>query len=120
MSRPQPDETVTTADPEQLLAGIRSELETSRIFVGGRGSVTAAECLAMSTHRLVVLVGQLDGYAAARAEMLRSTAEIAMSHGDADPDPYGLAMAGLDEAPPRRGFLRRLADWLKGGGRRDA
>lgn len=116
MSRPQPDQ--TAIDPEVLLERAATQLGTVGALIAGRGSVAGAERLADATRRLFTMVDQLDGYAAGRAQMLRGAAEVALSYQNADPDPYGAAMAGLDEAPRRRAW--RVLARLRGGVRHDA
>lgn len=121
MSRPQP-EPAATIDPEQLVSRAATQLGTVAGYMSD-GSPDSVYLLATATRRLAAVVAELDRYAAGRAEraeILRAAAEIALSH-ETDPDPYGRAMAGLDEPPPRRSVWRRLRDHVvRGGGRRDA
>lgn len=79
------------ATPEQLLAAADAQLDTVSAALEGRGTVEGAQVLLAATRELVTLAQSLDGAAAERVEMLRSTA-AAVLEPDEDEKGYDAVM----------------------------
>lgn len=69
---------------DALIGHLNSQLDTVWATAEGRGTLAGAEVFAVSVRELVTLAQSLEGRAAERVEMLRSTAEAVLDGGDHD------------------------------------
>lgn len=79
---------------DALIGHLDSQLDTVCATAEGRGTLAGAEVFLVSVRELVMLAQSLEGRAAERVEMLRSTAEAVLDGGGRG---YEAAMALLDE-----------------------
>lgn len=74
---------------DALICRLNAQMDDVSWAAGQRGTTADAEAFAESVRELVVLAQSLEGRAAERAEMLRSTAEAVLSSA---PDEYEAVM----------------------------
>lgn len=69
---------------DALIGQLNTQLDTVWATAEGRGTLAGAEVFLVSVRELVTLAQSLEGRAAERVEMLRSTAEAVLDGDDHD------------------------------------